>query len=105
MYVCSTKKGDVKKALKDMVKNHKELKTYAPPHVLQVSMKDYKHLKTITFPATMAERAKQKEAEHIINPNTLTVHKKDCSHAGKATLKAALINVKNTGLRICNHCK
>jgi len=104
MYVCNTKKGDVRNAMKDMVKNHKEWKTYAGPLVLQVSMKEYKHLKTNASPAAITERVEKKEAGHIINPNTLTVHKKDCKHAGKATLTAILLNVKNTGLRICKHC-
>lgn len=101
MYVCSTKKSDVRNALKDMVKNHKDLKTYAPPHILQVGMKNYKHLKNGGSPSVLAK----KEAKYLINLSSLTVHKKDCKHAGKNTIKAILINVKNTGLRICRHCQ
>ena len=103
MLVCNTKQDDVKNGVEALLKSHVDTTNYPP--ILQVSMKDYKHLTTITDRGEMSEQAKQKEAKHFINLNTLTVHKKECLYSGTNTVKAALIRVKSTGLRICKHCQ
>ena len=114
MLVCSTEKNDVKKGLESILNARKSVMTKQEwdamvpagiPPIIQVSMKDYKHLKTITAKEEMMEQAKKKEAKHVINLNTLTVHKKDCLYTGTNIIKAVLIRVKNTGLRICKHCQ
>lgn len=127
--VCNTKKGDVKKALRHLLNGQTadeiwersevptggelEENTDAPLYIattartvsIQVSMKDYKHLKTITAPQEMREQVNQRKVDYVINLNTRTVHKKDCLFKGKKIIKASLINVKNTGLGVCNRCK
>jgi len=99
--VCNTKKYDVKKALGHFPDEQKTEHAL----IIQVSMKDYKHLKTITASQEMREQVDQRETDYVINLNTRTVHKKDCLFKGKRIIKASLINVKNTGLGICNRCK
>lgn len=98
--VCNTKKGDIEKALGHFPAEQK----IEHALIIQVSMKDYKHLKTITSPQEMKEQVDQRETDYVINLNTRAIHKKDCSYTGKAAIKAAIINLKNTGLRICKRC-
>lgn len=110
MYIiCNTKKGDVKKALGHLLNEQTvdeiwEWSEVQHTHIIQVNMKDYNHLKTITSSQEMREQVDQREMDYVINLNTQTVHKKDCRYAGKAAIKAAIINLKNTGLRICKRC-
>lgn len=99
--VCDTKKGDVEKALGHFPEEQK----IEDALIIQVSMKDYEHLKTITAPQEMREQVNQRETGYVINLNTRTVHKKDCLFKGKKIIKASLINVKNTGLGVCKRCK
>ena len=101
MYIiCNTRKGDVEKALGHFPEEQK----IEDALIIQVSMKDYKHLKTITASQEMREQVDQRETDYVINLNTRTVHKKDCRYAGKAAIKAAIINLKNTGLWTCKRC-
>jgi len=113
MYVCNTKNNDVLKALKNMKDrmSPEEITNLGArndarrfPTVLQVGIMKYRLLKNITSQEEMTAEARRKEGKHFINPNTLTLHKKNCCYIADHFLKAVIINPRLTGLRLCKHC-
>jgi len=113
MYVCNTEQDDVLKALKHMksgmkLKEIESLRTRNEaqrfPIILQVSMVKYRRLKRTMSKDGMAVEARRKEAKYLINPVSLSLHKKNCYHIKDNFLKAVLIKPKLTGLLLCKHC-
>jgi len=113
MYVCNTEKDDVLKALKHMKSRMKLEEIEALrirneerrfPIILQVSMAKYRRLKRTMAEEGMGVEARRKEAKHLINPISLSLHKKNCYHIKDNFLKAVIIKPKLTGLLLCKHC-
>lgn len=113
MYVCNTKNGDVRKAIKNMKDSNspEEIRSFVArndarrfPMILQVSMAKYRQLKNTTSQERMTAEARRKDAKHFINHNTLTLHKKNCYYIADHFLKAVIIRPKLTGLHLCKHC-
>ena len=114
MYICNTKRNDVKKAIENM-KERMSSEDIADlinrndgqglPTVLQVSVNEYRQLKKMASRDALIEIARQKEIKHAINFNTLTLHTKECRHIDEKPLTAAILNPKLTGLHLCKHCK
>ena len=113
MYICNTEQDDVLHSLKHMKagSNLEEIKGLAArndarrfPMVLQVGMVKYRRLKNVRSQERMTTEARRKDAKHFINPNTLTLHKKNCYHIEDHFLKAIIIKPKLTGLHLCKHC-
>jgi len=113
MYVCNTKSNDVLNALKHMKdgmspeemdalrtrNNAREL-----PVIIQVGMSRYRRLQKIRSQNAMKEEVKKQKIRHVINPNTLMLHKEGCYHIKEGFLKAGIINPNLTGLPLCGYC-
>jgi len=114
MYICSTKRNDVRKSIEEM-KGRMSSEDIADliarndgqglPTVLQVSMTEYRRLKKEVSRNALIEIVRQKEIKHAINFNTLTLHTKECRHMDEKPLTASILNSQLTGLRLCKHCK
>jgi len=104
--ICKTLEGDVKKGLEELRRRGKEaiaaLTNQETPHLIQVGMRRYDNLKKASL-ANVVKAIEKKHITHLLNVNTLTIHKKSCSHAGKNILKAHIVNPETTGLRRCKH--
>ena len=105
--ICKTEEGDVKKGVEELCRQGKEtvngLRDQEAPHIIQVGMRKYDKLKEASMNETIKEIEK-KHITHLLNINTLTIHRKDCPHAGKNILKGYVVNDCVTGLRRCKHC-
>jgi hypothetical protein len=104
--ICKTLEGDVKKGLEELRRQGEEtingLRNQETPHLVQVGMRKYGKLKEASMDETIKEIEK-KHITHFLNINTLTIHRKDCPHAGKNILKAHITNPETTGLRRCKY--
>jgi hypothetical protein len=94
--ICSTKKNDVAKCVSAMVS-----KDYRMP-IFQFGIKKYNDLDKNNLEILSACR--KMRAEHVINLDTRKIHKKTCYCRGKNVIGARLINIKNTGLKLCGIC-
>ena len=107
MYICNTIPSDVFNALKNMIERN--LIDYLngvdkdKPQLIQVGMRKYNNLKKAM--PNIREEVGKKKITHLLNFRTMTIHKKDCSYAGKNVLRACIANPGTTGLRVCNHCQ
>lgn len=108
MYICNTKANDVRDALKNMVArnmiDHLDGIDEDKPQLMQVGIRKYKTLKKAVHDAVRKEIEKKK-VTHLLNFRTMTLHKKDCSHAGENVLRAYIATPGATGLWPCGHCK
>lgn len=93
--ICSTKKNDVRDCIIAMKK-----KGYMCP-ILQFQSTTYKKIKE--DPPNMLDNV-NKTSNHVINMNTMRIHKKSCRYKGSNIIGARIINVKRTGLQSCRHC-
>jgi hypothetical protein len=98
--ICSTKLGDVAECVSAMRKNE-----YKGP-LWQVGMKLYKDLDRDRSMVT--ETINARDAKHVINMTTATIHKKDCRVLARTNNKckigAFLANPDKTGLKQCGVC-
>lgn len=105
--ICKTLEGDVKEGLEKLSRSDDylidALKNGDAPSVVQVGMRKYDNLKKANKDDVIKEIEK-KHITHILNYSTLTIHKKNCTHAGKKTITAYVVNDCVTGLRRCKHC-
>lgn len=105
--ICKTMEGDVKEGLEEASRRNKEmldtLKEAATVNIMQVGMRKYDNLKKLSKDDVIKEIEK-KHITHSLNYSTLTIHRKDCPHAGKNILTGYIVNDCVTGLRRCKHC-
>jgi len=107
--ICKTLEGDVKEGLKELRSRGKEVLNSLKeneekiPHLIQVGMRKYENLKKASA-ADVIKEIEKRHITHILNYKTLTIHRKDCSRAGKNTLKGYIVNDTVTGLHRCKHC-
>jgi len=108
MYICNTKLCDVEKALKNMIESDTldQLDHIADdkPQLIQVGIRKYESLKKAAVASVLAEIEKKK-VTHLLNFRTMSVHRKDCSYAGKNVLRSYLTTAGTTGLHLCNRCR
>jgi len=104
--ICKTLEGDVKNGLEELSRCKDvlaALKESDAPQVVQVGMRKYDNLKKANRDDVIKEIEK-KHITHALNYKTLTIHKKDCPHAGKNAITAYVVNPEVTGLHRCKHC-
>ena len=105
--ICKTLEGDVKDGLKELNRSSKEmiksLKESETVPIMQVGMRKYANLKKAEKDDIIKEIEK-KHVTHILNLSRLSIHKKNCSHAGKNTIPAYIVNDCVTGLHRCKYC-
>lgn len=105
--ICKTLEGDVKEGLEQLNRSSKEmkkaLKDSETVNIMQVGMRKYNNLKKSNAGDVIKEIEK-KHVTHILNLSRLSIHKKGCSHAGKNTVTAYIVNDCVTGLHRCKYC-
>jgi len=96
--VCSSQL--TKDVLKALIATKKQKVTATG--ILQVGDKLYHQLKNNqnSVPEYWSKRPKK----YKVNPNTHLLHKKDCKSAKGKLVDASIINIRNTGLKLCKRC-
>ena len=106
--ICETAEGEVRKGLEELRRRSKEVinalikSDQKEPTLIQVGMKRYNNLKKSSIDDVIKE-VEKKHITHLLNINTLTIHKKNCPHAGRNVLRAHITNPETTGLHRCRH--
>jgi len=98
--ICNTSQDDVLSAVKAIKKENRLWP------IFQIGQRSYRRLDKTR--ENIRETLDARNAKHIINLSTETVHKKECQVLKRTTnackLGAYLINIPATGLKICKVC-
>ena len=99
--MCSTKQDHVLEHVEQMRNfNYRGI-------LVQTSCKKYNSLDnsdTRDVDASRFTRGIDDEFTYMINLDTERIHKKGCPYIGDKTIRARLINIPATGLKVCKHC-
>jgi hypothetical protein len=96
--ICSTRKGNVEKHVKQMVKKNLKGSVY------QFLADDYDKLSKNRTEAAIIEATQELACENAIDIKTGTLHKITCQKANDV-VRAHIINPKATGLKLCKCMK
>lgn len=93
--MCTVKNNDVLNCVKEM------LRVGYNGDLIQTSGPKYTHLDNNRSDAPYMANRVSKQFDYIIDLEAETVHAANCDKCGRERIRARLINLKSTGLKIC----